>query len=84
MRRIYRIIFENRDLSEIQEDYHNNKWISKSELYHLFEYEKQQLLVMYKQKEDDYTQLLESFNLNSFASYSALERKYQNKLKKRP
>jgi len=83
IKRIYNIIFENRDLTDIQNDYYLNKWISKSELEKLFEFEKIQLLEAYKEKEQESIDLLKSFNMNSLSNYEALERKYQGSLKKK-
>ena len=83
IKRLYNIIFENRELTTIQDDYHLNKWISKSELEKLFEFEKMQLLQAYKEKEQEFQDLMRSFNMNSLSNYEALERKYQGSLKKK-
>lgn len=83
IKRYYNIFFEDRSPEIIQEDYHANKWISKAELQILLEYEKYQLLKVIHDKENEYSDLLSSFNLNSYSSYKALEKKYQGKLKKR-
>jgi len=82
IKRYYNIFFEDRNPEVIQEDYHANKWISKAELQVLLEFEKFQLLKVIKEKELEYKGLLESFNLNSYSSYAALEKKFQGKLKK--
>lgn len=83
IKRIYNIIFEDREIHLIQDDYYEHRWISKSELEKLFEYEKVQLLNAYREKEQEYHDLLEGFNLHTLSSYEALERKYQGKLKKK-
>jgi hypothetical protein len=82
LKRLYFVFFENRKPEDIQNDYHSGKWISKSELKILLEFEKSQMLAIIQTKENHVQDLMKSFNLNSFASYSALEKKYQSKLKK--
>lgn len=83
IKRYYNIFFEDRNPEIIQEDYHADKWISKAELQILLEYEKFQLLKVIADKDKELNDLMASFNLNSYSSYVALEKKYQGKLKKR-
>ena len=42
-----------------------------------------QLLQAYKEKEQEFQDLMRSFNMNSLSNYEALERKYQGSLKKK-
>ena len=81
-KRFYNIIFNERDIEQIREDYFNNLWISKEELSRLLEYEEKQFVENYSNLQKDYNDMLSYFNMNSLANYSLLERKYQGSLKK--
>lgn len=81
-KRFYNIIFNERDIEQIREDYFNNLWISKEELIRLLEYEEKQFIENYTNLQKDYNDMLSYFNMNSLANYSLLERKYQGTLKK--
>ena len=81
-KRFYNIIFNERDIEQIREDYFNNLWISKEELSRLLEYEEKQFIENYTNLQKDYNDMLSYFNMNSLANYSLLERKYQGNLKK--
>lgn len=81
-KRFYNIIFNERDIEQIREDYFNNLWISKEELSRLLEYEEKQFIENYTNLQKDYNDMLSYFNMNSLANYSLLERKYQGTLKK--
>lgn len=77
IKRLYRIICETRSITEIQEDYYNHKWISKTELGLLFEYEKIELIKLCKLKEEEFNGLINGFSVHSFSNYASLERKMQ-------
>lgn len=80
--RIYNIIFNDRDIENIRKDYFDNKWISKSELIRLLEYEESQFIKTYSDLQQQYNDVLKYFNMNSLSNYVLLERKEQGKLKK--
>jgi hypothetical protein len=80
-KRIYNIIFEERDIENVRKDYFDNKWISKSELLRLIEHEEKSFIKEYDRLKQEYNDLLNSFNMNALANYSLLERKMQGKLK---
>ena len=81
-KRFYNIIFNERDIEQIREDYFNNLWISKEELSRLLEYEEKQFIENYSNLQKDYNDMLSYFNMNSLSNYALLERKYQGSLKK--
>lgn len=81
-KRFYNIVFNKRDIENIREDYFNGLWISKEELIRLLDYEEKQFIENYSNLKKDYNDMLSYFNMNSLASYSLLERKYQGTLKK--
>lgn len=81
-KRFYNIIFNERDIEQIREDYFNNLWISKEELSRLLEYEEKQFIENYTNLQKDYNDMLSYFNMNSLSNYALLERKYQGSLKK--
>lgn len=80
--RIYHIIFETRDIEIIRKDFYAHKWISKSELLILKEYEIREFIKEYEQLRNQYKDLLGGFNLNALSNYSLLERREQGKLQK--
>lgn len=82
LKRIYNIIFNDRDIEQIRKDYFDNLWISKSELYRLLEYEENQFINNYSQLQNQYNDMLKYFNMNSLSNYRLLERKEQGNLKK--
>jgi hypothetical protein len=82
IKRLYNIIFNRRNIEEIRNDYFNNRWISKEELIILLEYEEKQFIENYTRLQNQYNDLLSSFNMNSLSNYELLERKYQGSLKK--
>lgn len=81
IKRIFTIVFEQRDIEIIREDHFSGKWISKAELIQLIEHEENQFIITYSALQKDYHDLLQSFNLNSLSNYQLLERKMQGKLK---
>lgn len=81
-KRFYNIIFNERDIEQIREDYFNGLWISKEELSRLLEYEEKQFIENYSNLQKDYNDMLSYFNMNSLSNYALLERKYQGSLKK--
>jgi hypothetical protein len=83
IKRIYRIICEHRSVEEIRTDYYQHKWITKTELILLFEFEKLELIRLYKEKENEYNTLISGFSTHSFSNYAALERKMQGLLTNR-
>lgn len=82
LKRIYNIIFNDRDIEQIRKDYFDNLWISKSELCRLLEYEENQFINNYSQLQNQYNDMLKYFNMNSLSNYRLLERKEQGNLKK--
>lgn len=81
-KRIFKIIFDTRDLETIRSDFFSHKWISKEELSRLIIYEEEQFIVEYTRLRQDYQDLLSSFNLNALSNYELLERKMQGQLKR--
>lgn len=81
-KRVYDILFNIRDIETIRNDYFSKKWISKSELIRLIDYEEKQFVIAYSQLHKEHVDMLSSFNINSMSNYELLERKYQGKLKK--
>lgn len=80
-KRIYNIIFNDRDVEQIRKDYFDNLWISKNELYRLLEYEESEFINNYSRLQNQYNDMLKYFNMNSLSNYALLERKEQGKLK---
>lgn len=80
LRRRYNIIFEDRDIMIIREDYLNNKWISKQELIILKNWETQEFIREYDALRSQYKDLLSGFNMNALSNYQLLERKMQGKM----
>ena len=80
IKRYWCIAFENRDIVDIQNDYYADKWISKSELIELFEFEKSSLITRYTDVARDYHDLMSGFNLNAYSNYQKLEENNQGKL----
>lgn len=81
-KRRYNIIFEERDIQNIRNDYLDYKWISKEELHRLKEWETSQFIMMYNELKGQYQDLLSNFNMNALSNYELLERKKQGKLEK--
>ena len=66
---MYTIICEDRDIIDIQNDYHNGLWISKDEVIRLMEYEKQLLLDEMLKYREETSLLLSDFKLATMRSY---------------
>lgn len=81
-RRRYESIFEERQVSQIQEDYYGGKWISKGDLQKIFEFEKTGLIAAYNEARSELHDLKDSFNLNAFSNYSKLENVERQRLSK--
>jgi hypothetical protein len=79
-KRIYQSIFEDRLVADIQTDYYTDKWISKSDLLKMYEFEKTELYKIYSETKQDLHDLKQSFNLNAMANYERLERHEQGKI----
>ncbi len=73
IKRIYHIIFENRELETIRSDFYNDLWISKKELQRLFQYEIDQLVQWAVRERDDKNLLLSHFNIGTMRAYYELE-----------
>lgn len=77
IKRLYQIIFEERPIDTIRNDFYEHKWISKSELSIIvesLEFEKLQLLNIVNKSQQEYKDLLGSFNLNAMEHYLFLQR----------
>jgi hypothetical protein len=70
MKRIYNIIFENRPIDDIRNDFYSNKWISKHEKIILLEDEKEFLMQQALRYKNDYDLLMNNFNLMTQRDYS--------------
>lgn len=80
IKRRYSSIFEDRLVADIQNEYYNDRWISKKDLLKIYEFEKQTLLNEYFSIKQELNDLKSSFNLNALANYRKLEELKQNKL----
>lgn len=78
--RKYKSIFEDRLVADIQIDYYADKWISKSDLIKIYEFEKAELYRLYQESQQDFHDLKQSFNLNAMANYQRLENKERGKI----
>lgn len=82
IKRLYDIIFNTRNIEDVRTDFFSHKWISKEELVRLIEHEEAEFVKSYTALNDNYIDLLKSFNMNALSNYTLLERKYQGTLNK--
>ena len=79
-RRRWNIVFEERPIDVIRQDYLTGAWISKEELIRLKEWETQEFIKEYELLRSQYIDLLSGFNMNALSNYHLLERKNQGKM----
>jgi hypothetical protein len=79
-KRRWNIIFEERSIEDIRNDYLRGLWISKEELMRLKEWETQEFIKEYQLLRGQYLDLLSGFNMNALSNYHLLERKNQGKM----
>lgn len=70
IKRRYTSVFENRSNDEILSDFTAGKWISKTELIRMYNYQYKLLATRLEQSERDYNDLTRSFNLNSLNNFN--------------
>jgi hypothetical protein len=80
VRRRWNVVFEERSMEDIRNDYLKGLWISKEELIRLKEWETQEFIKEYELLRSQYVDLLSGFNMNALSNYHLLERKNQGKM----